>query len=204
MQQNESIPGSAEEEFGAAVAMMRKLMKLSQRDFAEQLTTKGMPVDASAVSRIEKGTRSVRLIEALTIAEVLNTDLEWLVSGSKTPSQELQSIRRAANRNLQLLAEPLASAAWSIAETRAHLTKHPELLASLTDEDFGTPSSPSEYVDWIAHRISRWPVEDNEYVDLSSQEEVDQIVDVLAAFARRHVGLDRGLDNDNGEHQEEA
>lgn len=204
MQQSEKLTGSPEDRFGEAVAMMRKFEKLSQRDFAEKLTAKGMPVDASAVSRIEKGTRSVRLTEALTIAEVLNTDLEWLVSGSKTPSQELQSMRRAADRSLRLLVDPIVSVAFSVAEICEHLSRHPELLADLVDTDFGAPSSPEEYVSWIARRVGRWSVSDDEYVGVASQEEVDRIVDVVVAVARRHIGLEREESGENGEHSEEA
>lgn len=184
--------------------MLRKLNKLSQRDFAEKLTAKGMPVDASAVSRIEKGTRSVRLTEALTIAEVLDVDLDWLVSGSKTPAQELRAMRRDADRNLRLLIEPVNAVAWSLVEVSEHLNRYPELLAELSDEKLGTPSSAGEYLGWVARRIGHWPVDLDDYVDVASQDRADQIIEVITSLARHHVGLSREESDLNGEHQEEA
>ena len=200
--QQEKTSRTPEEHFGNGVAMMRSLAKLSQRDLAEKLTAKGMPVDASAVSRIEKGTRSVRLVEALAIAEALNTDLNWLLGGVKTASQEFQAMRRGANSSLRLLVGPMVETAWAVAEVQEHLRLNPGLLSELTDAEMGPPASVAEYGTWMAQRINRWKVEDADFVDLDSQHEADQVIEVLIALARRHIGL--RVQGEDGVDQEEA
>ncbi|ALE91849.1 hypothetical protein AOC05_05095 [Arthrobacter alpinus] len=165
------------------------MRKLSQRDFAAKLTEKGMPVDASAVSRIENGTRSVRLVEALTIAEVLDTELDWLVSGSKSISQQFTSMRKRATNALLELGEPVTAAAYHLWETRWFLSKNPELLGELSDEELGAPSDADSYLSWVASRMERWVVTDEEIILADSQEELDQIIDVLHRLVRMHVQL---------------
>lgn len=165
-----------------------------------------MPVDASAVSRIEKGTRSVRLVEALMIAEVLEVDLDFLVSGSKTPSQEFQALRRRTDAALRALIDPVVDASFALWETEYHLEKHPELLASLSDPELSGPSSPDEYLSWVADRVERWQVAEDDYVITESEEEADRLVDVITRLVKRHVGTKYAVteSGQHGEHSEEA
>ncbi|RLZ02888.1 hypothetical protein CWC38_08715 [Kocuria tytonicola] len=51
----------------------------SQKRLADELTAGGVELDASAVSRMEKGTRSLRLSEAMAVAEVLSTTLDRMI-----------------------------------------------------------------------------------------------------------------------------
>lgn len=195
-----------EESFGFAVGAFRVSQKMSQRDFAAKLTERGMPVDASAVSRIEKGSRSVRLVEALTIAEVLDVDLDFLISRSKTPSQEFHAMRRRTDVALQNLVDPIVDAAYSLWEVQQHLLKHPDLLERLQDKELGRPSKPEEYLDWVTARAVRWEVSEDDYITTESDDEADRIVALIAKFARAHIGTDRPIpkseDPDNGEHSE--
>lgn len=192
-----------EESFGLAVNMFRTANKMSQRDFAAKLSERGMPVDASAVSRIENGSRSVRLVEAMTIAEVLGADLDFLISGSKTPSQEFQAMRKRTDAALRRLVSPIVDTAYSLWEVHNHLKKHPELLESLEDKDLTRPSDPDEYLEWVAKRAERWEVPEDDYILTESDEEADQIVNLIARFARIHIGTDAPGGHD-GEHKEEA
>lgn len=78
MQQPPTRP-TIEQRFGQAVHEQRTLKGWSQREFAERLTDAGIAVDASAVSRIENGTRALRLVEAVVIADVLGQSLQTLL-----------------------------------------------------------------------------------------------------------------------------
>lgn len=186
--QQPSKPRTAEESFGHAVAMLRGVRQLSQREFASRLTERGMPVDASAVSRIEKGTRSVRLVEALMIAEVLEVDLDFLISGSKTPSQEFQTLRRRTDAALRALIDPVVEASFALWETEYHLAKNPELLASLSDPELSPPASPDEYLTWVADRVERWQVPEDDYVITDSEEHAARLVNVITRLVEMHVG----------------
>lgn len=70
---------TTEQAFGQAVRAHRAQKGWSQRQLAELLEPVGIDVDASAVSRIEKGTRAVRLSEAVILAQVLDVPLETLL-----------------------------------------------------------------------------------------------------------------------------
>lgn len=203
MQQLEN-PHSPEESFGLAVSVFRSANKMSQRDFAAKLTEKGMQVDASAVSRIEKGSRSVRLVEALTIAEVLQVDLDLLVSGSRTPSQELSTKRRRTNVALRALEEPITRVAFALRDVQRLLHEHPDLLNTLEDETLPAPENPEAYLDWVATRAERWTVLPEDHVATSTDEEADRIVEVISRLARSRIGPSKGEDVERyGEYPEE-
>lgn len=193
-----------EELFGLAVSAYRSNKKLSQRDFAAKLTDRGMPVDASAVSRIEKGSRSVRLVEALTIAEVLEVDLDLLVSGARSPSQQFQSMRRRTNAALHNLQEPVAQAAFALWIVQDLVREHPELLATLEDEKHGRPTEPDAYLGWVAARAEGWTVLPEEYLTVDTEEEAERIVDVITRVVRLHVGLPRASDDDEPADEDES
>ena len=61
--------------FGRWVKDVRKRAQRSQTDVSEGLAARGIMLDASAISRIESGDRSVRLSEAVAIAAVLGVPL---------------------------------------------------------------------------------------------------------------------------------
>jgi transcriptional regulator with XRE-family HTH domain len=197
-----------EEAFGRAVGSFRTVMQMSQRDFAAKLTERGMPVDASAVSRIEKGSRSVRLVEAITIAEVLQVDLDFLVSGAKSPLQQFQTMRRRTDMALQGLVEPIVEVGYSLWEVYFHLQNHPELLETLEDKVLGRPKSLGEYLEWVAGRAERWEVPEEDYIIMDSEEEAEQMIAIITRLARMHIGTEKEFPDieggDDGEHSEEA
>lgn len=78
--QRTQTPLTTEQTFGRAVNGTRSSKGWSQRELAERLSSAGIEVDASAVSRIEKGTRALRLSEAVVIAKVLGQSLPAMLS----------------------------------------------------------------------------------------------------------------------------
>ncbi|MEZ2390862.1 helix-turn-helix domain-containing protein [bacterium RCC_150] len=202
MQQN--LKASAEESFGASVSAIRTSLDLSQREFAARLTEKGMPVDASAVSRIEKGTRSVRLVEAMAIAEVLDVDLGRLVVGAESPLQEFRRMRRYADYALHDLQENLSQAAFLLYDANKHLREHPELLASLGNENHAAPERPEDYLGWVAQRLEQWKIPDEEYTETDNEEDVAAVIEVIRRFAAKLIGppRDTEIEAGHGEHSE--
>ncbi|MBT2501414.1 helix-turn-helix domain-containing protein [Curtobacterium sp. ISL-83] len=143
---------TADQLFGRAVLESRQAREISQRAFAELLTEAGMPVDASAVSRIEKGTRSVRLTEALTIAQVLNLDLSDLVQDTQTPEQIFARQRRFVDITLQAFEEAGLAAAHALADIHYQVQNEPRVLEAARDERFDQPRDADSYLRWVAAR----------------------------------------------------
>lgn len=175
---------SIEEVVGGSIAAMRGMRDLTQRDFAAKLTEAGMPVDASAVSRIEKGTRSVRLAEAVVIASVLDVDLGFLMRGILTPEQELKEARRFIDISRQAAVEPVLDFIRSLVEARRLLEANPALLATLGENPEDVPTSPSDYIPWVAARIEKLAITD--YVE-AAPDEASQALELVLRWLMLHI-----------------
>lgn len=163
-----------------------------------------MLVDASAVSRIEKGTRSIRLVEAMVIADVLDVDVDFLVQGVRTPEQELKDIRRSTNLFMSQLDKPFSLFAFGLMEAKWFLEAHPELVSQVVDEQAGELSAPDQYLPWVAERMRTIDVDHDDLVPTRTTLEADQLVEVMIAWVSRRIGPEIFEDGDNGEHSEEA
>lgn len=64
---------------GVKIAQLRKGMKISQRQLADNLQIAGLDVDKNAVQRMESGQRFVTDIEIIKIAEVLEVSIAELL-----------------------------------------------------------------------------------------------------------------------------
>jgi transcriptional regulator with XRE-family HTH domain len=75
-----------ESDFGTRVREARQLLGMTQRELAFEVG-----LDASAISRLEQGSRAIRLGEAMLIADALKLDVRQLVYGklSNDPLLEL-------------------------------------------------------------------------------------------------------------------
>src|SRR5512143_50681 len=72
----EGEAGTVSKQFGDLMREMRERKGWSQRQLAEMLYTVELRLDPSAITRIERGTRDVKLAEAIAIASVLEFALE--------------------------------------------------------------------------------------------------------------------------------
>ncbi|MFT9771807.1 helix-turn-helix domain-containing protein [Brevibacterium casei] len=148
--------GSPDVMFGQAVSEFRKTQELSQRDLADRLRENGLNLDASAVSRIENGSRSVRISEASVIADVLDVELTELFRYSWTPKRMLRSGRRRANRMLHDTEDQIAELMSMFASLHSLLDANPDLLATLIDEGQEPPTSANDYFTWTLRRLEKW------------------------------------------------
>lgn len=205
MQQSPKTNRTIETAVGEAIAEYRVVRGLTQRQFAEMLTAAGMPVDASAVSRIEKGTRSVRLTEAITIANILDVDLGLLVDGVRTPEEELKSIRRNADLFMTHLDGPFGLFTFGLLEAKWLLEDNPHLIQTLQDDELGTPTGPDDYLRWCAERVARIKVDPDDEVLTRTEEEAAQLIGVVHAWASNRIHTDPEMKvTPHGEHSEEA
>ncbi|MBT1676786.1 helix-turn-helix domain-containing protein [Curtobacterium aurantiacum] len=147
MQSNE---WTAEQRFGSMVLSNRKALGMSQKDLSEHLADAGLILDNSAVSRIEKGTRALRLGESIVIARVLGfslADFEDSVPPAEDFKRREATVDNAlgkAHKSLVFAAEELDGLAF-IAEL------HPEVL-----RDVPSPkpiTSTQEFLQW---KVREW------------------------------------------------
>lgn len=182
-------PGrSIEQIVGESIATLRAMRGMTQRDLASALTEAGMPVDASAVSRIEKGMRSVRLAEAVIIAGVLDVDLGFLMRGILTPEMQFKEIRGYADASRRQAVRPVVDFLNGLAEAKQFLEANEGLLATLGDDG---PASADEYVPWVAKRIEGLLAEDfDELCVVESARDRDQLLDVVNRWAATLIVLE--------------
>ncbi|GJO37422.1 hypothetical protein NJB1604_02210 [Mycobacterium marinum] len=138
--------------FGERVRDARSKRQWTQRQLAERLN-----LDSSAVSRLEQGTRAVRLGEAALIARALNVDLDFLVYGELDPVAMLRRSRAEANEYMH----DMRSAAMEMATAYVNITElldeDPDLFAHLEQDSNAPtddlPTSVDEYLEWARRRI---------------------------------------------------
>lgn len=147
-----------------------------------------MPVDASAVSRIEKGNRSVRLTEAMIIADTLDEDLSFLMGIMRSPSQDIQARRRAIDSLLHDLRFRVKALFDSIADLTFDLSRKPELLAYIADDNAGKLETAAGYPQWIAERVERWDIDPDTYTQVATKEEVEGLTSLVLRIAEKQVG----------------
>ena len=136
-----------ENRFGEAVLNGRHRQGLSQKAMADLLTDRGLAVDASAISRIEKGGRAIRLSEAAIIADVLGFSLADL-ERPRDPRDELARLQKIIEAGLNRSYLGAYQVATAMDEMDWILGNEPQLLQSLGD--FGsTLTSFSQYVNSI-------------------------------------------------------
>lgn len=64
---------------GKNVAMLRKKIKISQRELADRIQLVGIDIDKNAVQRIECGKRFVTDIELVSLAKVFDVEIQTLL-----------------------------------------------------------------------------------------------------------------------------
>lgn len=89
------MPHPSEVVFAERLRAERTRAGMSQTALAKRLTdTVGYDVDGSSVTRMEKGTRRVRLVEAVVIAGVLGVPLAALLEEVDTLQDRIDEERR--------------------------------------------------------------------------------------------------------------
>ncbi|MDQ0103701.1 transcriptional regulator with XRE-family HTH domain [Paenarthrobacter nicotinovorans] len=175
---------------------------MSQRAFAKKLTDRGMAIDASAVSRIESGSRALRLTEALIISDVLNVDIDLLISGARTETQEFRTRRRYADLTMGQLEDAALDFLAAFGNVNDYLQAHPELLVELDDDNLGRPASTDQYLDWVGSRMEQIQARPGtEVVAAKDRAEADALKGLITRFVTGFVSV-REDEVSDGEHPE--
>lgn len=140
-----------ESRFGETVLEGRRVLRISQKTLAELLSQRNLALDASAISRIEKGTRAIRLNEAAAIADVLGFSLSD-VENPRDPEVDFARLRKNFDGVLNTVFDSALSVAESVEELTWIIDRYPELLKQLGDESGRAPTNVTEYVRWVEAR----------------------------------------------------
>ncbi|MFK4789864.1 helix-turn-helix domain-containing protein [Microbacterium sp. ZW T5_56] len=199
---------TVDESFGASVAKARTLRGMSQKELSSALAQLGMKVDAPAVSRIEKGQRSLRLTEATTVATALGVDLTDLLQEPGTIQERVYAAYDQIGMRTTELAQAASKFAQSIFRLSNLIEGAPEQLNLLKDGDAGAPATGREVPAWYSRLLrsrywdlKRERVSQDRFAIYSADDDIDGVrAAILAAIepslvtVQEHMALeDQGV-----------
>jgi transcriptional regulator with XRE-family HTH domain len=175
---------TAEQRFGSMVLSSRQALGMSQKDVSTLLANEGLTLDNSAVSRIEKGARALRLGEAIAIARALGfslADFEDAVPPAddfKRREERVDNALRAAHQSLILAADEMNGLTF-VAEL------YPEVLVGLPSLEPVTNAQ-----DLLRWKVREW--KDNMVLNaigaqFETKELRDGVLEVLSTVATSAV-----------------
>lgn len=188
-----------EENIGKQISAMRKIRKYTQKRFAEVLTAHGLPVDASAVSRMEKGERALKISECIMVAEALEVDLPFLLRGVQTAAQELKETRNFANLSMRSASEDIWNWLSNVLDVKWTIERDSELMHQI-DEGL---KSADEYLPLVTKWVSRlkWKYEPDDvadaYILVRDNHEKKQLLQYVNAYFEARIEVDVRLSNDH-------
>lgn len=132
MQEDEqSAESTPEDVFRVRLRKLREDMKISQTAIANMATLTGRKLDPTAVTKIEKGDRSIRLNEAIAIASALGRTLDEMLRPTKPIDRQLEEVDKAQEQARWRAAEALAE--YRMLRDRAARLRDPNFLANLEE-----------------------------------------------------------------------
>lgn len=131
-----------DELMGEEIRQRRERLGLTQRELAERVSALGWPVDSTAITRVEKGQRAIRVAQLRTIAKALDVKASDLLVEEFTFLKEMddESVRRyeKARRELQSAIVLTSSVAVALRSEQAEsIAKNAGLPASNVDDYLG-------------------------------------------------------------------
>ena len=119
---------------------------ISQAELARQLTALGVKVDDSAVTRMERGTRTITVNELVTIAAALDVPVPSLLRETPMPEVALQIAQQEAadlSRQAAVVATELDAARSRVERLAAEVGVEPWLRRDGDGRAVPIPGAPS-------------------------------------------------------------
>lgn len=91
--QREQTP---EETFARRMRQLRDTEGIAQTVLAERLEHRGIKLDGTAITRMERGTRTIRLNEAVAVAAALDVSVDEMLHPAPSPDEQLEQARQHA------------------------------------------------------------------------------------------------------------
>lgn len=184
--------------FGASLRELRMAKGMSQRELAQRAAGYGVKIDPTAITRIERGERDVRLGEGYILAFLVGANLSAMAT--RDPMIRYHEQEAAVRQALIAARESLVQALGHLAEVRAELAGLPDALRE-------TEWSPEEWPRYMADEVARIfapPPESGQgrfvFAPVSPEEAAGAVALVEAVIA----GLIVKPKDLRGEHREEA
>ncbi|MFJ4220625.1 helix-turn-helix domain-containing protein [Curtobacterium luteum] len=128
----------------------RRALGVSQKELSDALAKEGLILDNSAISRIEKGTRALRLSEAIVLARVLRFSLAEFEE-AVPPAEDFARRRKSTDDALEIAHRALTVAADELSGLAFVVEGHPEVLRDVTFDD--QPAGAVELMDFL---VQKW------------------------------------------------
>lgn len=180
MHESEEAVQSFEERFGGRVREYRLDLGLTQGAFALVLAEHGLSLDASAISRIEKGIRAVRLGEAHVIARTFGVELEDFLRSSMTDDEEFRAARDMANRAMRSGRSNIVWMLRGFQRAGRVLDRNPSVSDLLEADEFERPRDSEAYFAWATRRMATlaaatWALHRDSHVPTNSPGEAEAL-----------------------------
>ncbi|MDF6043214.1 helix-turn-helix domain-containing protein [Streptomyces sp. JH14] len=119
----------AQDTFIRQMKRYRRMQNVSREELAKRLAARGVGIDLAALTRLEDGTRLLKMSEADLLAEALGTDVQWLLGSgfsgdapeemtAPPTDEELQAEAKAIERRMLEMGSQVNSASQSFTAAR--------------------------------------------------------------------------------------
>ncbi|TFH56832.1 helix-turn-helix domain-containing protein [Glutamicibacter arilaitensis] len=183
--------GAIEKAIGAEIAKIRKERGLSQKQFIKKLSDNGLFIDASAVSRLERGDRALRIAECMIIAKSLEISVAMLLRGVQTPEDRIKELAQQADLELTAARDRLWAGLATHYEVKLSLERNPELLDAMSD-DYDL-ESPEDYLPMVAKELSLYePISrkpSQHPLGVRDEGDMDQLLECALAIAKKMIAI---------------
>ncbi|MEU6039766.1 helix-turn-helix transcriptional regulator [Actinomadura sp. NPDC047616] len=119
--------------FAQRAREVREKLGMSQTQLSTALRLKGVKIDPTSITRLEKGTRGIRLDEAVAIARVFDRTVDEMLRPALPPEEQLREAEKQADVARWRAARAVAEmeVAWArLSRLRVNLDTDPAELRS--------------------------------------------------------------------------
>lgn len=185
-----SVAESFDQRVGAYLRDARVALRLSQREVAEKLSEVGLNIGPTAVTRIEKGSRSVGLEEAVALAEVLDLSLEGIFYAAHDDAERFAKMQQRAEEYMLATRDKAWGALALLQEIRNALSENPSFL----------PVPAESYFQWVLDRMPEVRSRTRWHVRIDPDERSVGLLQLLANALVAEIAV-QGKPNDQDPHQ---
>nr|WP_167405792.1 helix-turn-helix transcriptional regulator [Sphaerisporangium cinnabarinum] len=149
---DEDAPTAPDRRVGRNIRTRREELELTQKQVADALRARGWKIDTTALTRIENGSRSIRVAQLYLLADVLDMRPEAILSSDVG---RLSGLRDEAHRALFASRQKAVEAIQALREiTTMSLTSEDGAL--LLQESGLEGVDPMEYLANVRSRVEEW------------------------------------------------
>lgn len=187
MQSSFDMSVEFEAAFSKRVREQRLKFGLSQRALSEALSERGLKIDPSGITRLEKAAergsdrRGIRLGEAVVIASELEIDIAGLAAEFDVPETRLREMAVEFARSVNLAQTSIATMVDSLTFILDLLNARPELFEAMPYR------STDEYLAAILANFDSGPIGEQHAIPIYDARQRAAVKKIVSAMAKRVV-----------------